>query len=259
MTQAAGIVSVLTDFGIRDPFVGVMKAVMLSIDRDLRLVDLAHGARAQDLVEGEFFLSTSHRFFPTGTVHLVVVDPGVGTERKAIVAQTSAGWFVAPDNGVLECILGDARVRAVDVARHALTPLSRTFHGRDVFAPVAARLASGQLCFDDVGPEHGPVRLESSSIDSAGDEISGAVVSVDHFGNLITNIPGVEAARLAEPIVRLGGREVALRSTYGNVQSGTLVAVVNAYETVEVAVRNGSAAAVLSLAHGAPVAVRSGA
>ena len=254
----SGIVTLLTDFGVRDPFVGVMKGVMLSIDVGLRLVDLAHGVRPQSVVEGEFFVSTSHRFFPPGTVHMVVVDPGVGTRRAAIVAETDQAWFVAPDNGVLTSVLPSARVRAVDVERHGRVPLSATFHGRDVFAPVAARLAAGALRFEDVGPLHTPALLERSAVRVQAGRCVGKVVSVDHFGNLITDIPGAAVRELECPVVSVATRDVLVRETYGSAEPGDLVAVVNAYGTVEVAMRDGDAAAQLGLRHGALVELRSG-
>lgn len=250
----SGIVTLLTDFGVVDPYVGVMKGAMLQRAASVRLVDLCHDVAPQDIDEAAFWLSQSYRWFPAGTVHLVVVDPGVGTTRQALAACAEDHYFVAPDNGVLGGVLsGSTEVRRLDASLLGDVPMSRTFHGRDLFGPMAAMLASAQLGFDGVGPTTDPftkARLERAHFQ--GETLVARVVSVDRFGNLITD---AERSQLGSQPLRaeLAGRSLPLVGTYAELEPGECGALIGSFDTLEIACRNGSAARTLGVARGAEV------
>lgn len=253
----SGIVTLLTDFGLADPFVGQMHGVILSRFRDARIVDLAHGVAAQDIGEASFWLSRSAPWFPPGTVHVAVVDPGVGTDRAALVLDSGGQLVVAPDNGLVTPLLGaGARAFRVDPARFALGDLSRTFHGRDLFAPVAAELAAGRVQAKDVGPALDPVRLSRATPRRSTNQVHARIVSVDRFGNLISDADAALVADLPSPTVECGGVTLALSGTYADVAEGALCAVISSFDTVEIAVRGGNARARLGVDRGAPVVIR---
>jgi S-adenosylmethionine hydrolase len=249
------VITLLTDFGQTDPFVGIMKGVILGRFTGARIVDLSHAIPPQAIELGALWIELSARWFPPGTVHVVVVDPGVGSERAAVAFRADDQLFVAPDNGVCDRVL--ARAQRVDARRliPARTP-SATFHGRDVFAPAAADLAAGAVRFEALGIEHSyvpklPVR--ESRLDPDG--ISGHVVWVDRFGNLVTNID-VELLRpLGEVRVAAGKRSCRVVGTYADAQVGEVVALGNSFGLLELAVREGSAELALGLGRDAPVRV----
>lgn len=259
--MAARIISLLTDFGSRDAFVGVMKGVILGIAPDVRLVDLTHEIPPQDVLAAALVLQSAVPYFPPGSVHVVVVDPGVGSARRAIVVETDRGLLVGPDNGVLDPAatrLGRRCVRAIENEAWLHHPVSLTFHGRDIFAPVAAHLARG----DDpaaVGPPlAGMVDLQLPPVHVADQRIDGEVICVDAFGNLLTNIGAEALARFpgAELSVTIGHTRVTgLATAYAAVPPGAAVALVNSWGVLEVAVRNGNAARMLSAGRGTPVTV----
>lgn len=247
--KPCGIVSLLTDFGRDDPFVGLMHAVILGRFPQAKIVDLSHGVAPQAVDEAAFWLAKSYRWFPEGTVHVAVVDPGVGTDRAALCIEADGHVFVAPDNGVAGELAArtDALVHSIELERVGLPQPSRTFHGRDVFAPVAAEIAAGRLRVEDVGARAHPLRLEAAP---------GRVVSVDHFGNLISNLEASELARFERPAVELAGEEIPLADSYAEVPVGELLALVSSFDTLEIAVREGNAAARLGVSRGAAVLVR---
>lgn len=186
------VITLTTDFGVGDPYVGMMKAVILSIAPDVRIVDLTHGIRSHDVMEAALVIGSSHAYFPKGAIHVVVVDPGVGSSRRPLLVATEQAYFVAPDNGVLsEIHAGSPRMACLELtaARYFRHPVSNTFHGRDVFAPVAAWLSRG------VDPERfgcvveNRVTLGLPELRSSGrDGLAGTVLRIDKFGNLITNL-----------------------------------------------------------------------
>jgi S-adenosylmethionine hydrolase len=259
VTETSGIVTLLTDFGTDDPFVGVMKGVMLSIGRELRLVDLTHGIEPQAIGDAAFWLEQAYRWFPDGSVHVVVVDPGVGSERAAVAVSAGGHYFVGPDNGSFEVVVRRAaayEAREIVPDRLGLAVPSRTFHGRDVFAPVGALLATRRVAFDTLGPARQLVateRVPEPRQDDAG--AHGVIVVVDRFGNLVTNVP--VAMVEAGSSVALGGRHVELVGTYADVPVGTLGAVIGSCGTVELFVREGSARELSGAKRGAPVRVSS--
>ncbi len=259
--MAAGIITLLTDFGTRDAFVGAMKGVILTLAPEVRLVDLTHDIPPQDVLAGALVLRGAAPYFPAGSVHLAVVDPGVGSARRALLIETDGGLLVGPDNGVLELAaarLGRRCIRAIENEAWFHHPVSSTFHGRDVFAPVAARLARG----DDpaaAGPlVSGMVDLRLPRVRATPDRIDGEVIYVDAFGNLMTNI---DAAALAcfpadQLSVTIRGTLVTgLATAYAAVSPGAAVALVNSWGVLEIAVRNGDAARLLAVGRGTPVTV----
>ena len=263
--QPSGIVTLTTDFGHRDPFVGVMKGQVLCRFPAARLVDLTHEILAHWPAEAGFWLGRSFMYFPPGTVHVAVVDPGVGSARDVAVVEAEGQLFLAPDNGLLAGVL--ERVESTPILRrledrvlHELGILepSATFHGRDIFAPLAAELAAGRLRPECLGPvvrELVPGGLAGPLL--AGEQLSGAVVTVDHFGNLLTNLDASLVAQVTTPVVRAGGQEIELRRTYSDVRPGEYVALINSFGVLEVARAQQSAAEGLGLGRGAPIVVSS--
>jgi S-adenosyl-L-methionine hydrolase (adenosine-forming) len=240
------IITLLTDFGTADSYVAELKGVLASSAGDAVLVDLTHDIPPGDVAAASYVLGRAWRTFPRGTVHLAVVDPGVGTERRALAAQVAGYGFVAPDNGLLSDVFAaaDAKVVRLPIPAGA----SRTFHGRDVFAPAAARLVRGAALADLGSPVSDLVHLPPRRLRSEGADVVGQVIHVDGFGTLITNIPGDAVATGAA--LAVGGRTVTLAGTFGDVPSGSPVAFVGSGGTVEIAVRDGRADQVLGVARG---------
>ncbi len=248
------IITLLSDFGLRDPFVGIMKGVILSRAPGVRLVDLTHEIPPQDIRAGGLALRQAVPYFPRGTIHLAVVDPGVGSARRILAAQAHEQFFVAPDNGLLSPILaGDPQTRAVSAERPdlCLPGTCGTFHGRDILAPLAAALAGGQT-LEELGPAVGDwatFALPAPQVTLG--EVRGEISFSDRFGNLTTNIEPrhLEQARLrpGQAAVHLGGVFLAGISThYAAVATGQAVALFNSSGALEIAVRNGNAAAALN-------------
>jgi S-adenosyl-L-methionine hydrolase (adenosine-forming) len=255
------IISLLTDFSTRDAFVGIMKGVILGINPVVRLVDLSHEVPAQDILTGALILRSAVPFFPPGTIHVAIVDPGVGSERRAILVETQNAFFIGPDNGLLSLAAPtEAIVRIMHLAntRYFLSPRSQTFHGRDVFAPVAAHLSLG-ITPETFGPFVTTMeRLTLPAVECEETRLTGRVIAVDHFGNLVTNI--TEADLLPFPRkelwVSIGSMRIhSLVSTYASVEVGAVAALINSWGMLEIAVRNGSAAQQLGLLRGCPVCV----
>lgn len=261
--QPSGIVTLTTDFGHRDPFVGVMKGQVLCRFPGAQIVDLTHEIEAHWPAEAGFWLGRSFGYFPSGTVHVAVVDPGVGSSRYIAAVEVAGQLFLAPDNGLLAGVL--ERVDSVPILRRledgvlrelGIDQPSATFHGRDIFAPLAAELAAGRLRPEYLGPvvkELVPGCLGGPVL--AGGQLSGAVVTVDHFGNLLTNLDASLVAQVATPVIRAGGQEIELRRTYSDVRPGEYVALINSFGVLEVARAQRSAAVGLVLGRGAPIVV----
>jgi len=231
------IIALLTDFGDTDAYVAEVKAVLVTRAPGATLVDVNHQVPPGNLRTGQYFLSRTWPRFPMGTVHLVVVDPGVGTARRALAAEAGGHAFVAPDNGLLSVLPNDARFVSLPVLRDA----APTFHARDVFAPAAARLASGAR-IEELGPGvTDPVQDPFPTPRVDGGTLVGEVVHVDRFGTLISNIPCDPVGRTS--VITVAGEVVGnLRRTFGDVAKGRLVAYCGSGGTVEIAVRDGSAA-----------------
>jgi hypothetical protein len=261
--RPSGVITLTTDFGLSQPFVGVMKGRIYDRFAAARIVDLTHGVLAHWPAEAGFWLAHAYSYFPSGTVHVAVVDPGVGTAREIAIVLAAGHCFLAPDNGLLAPIVDavpGARCWALDPSRLGGLGINRpsaTFHGRDIFAPLAALLAAGQILPDSLGR---PLRsLVPSWVDppvASGDSISGVVITVDHFGNLITNIEASGIAGWVEPHVYSGSQVLPLRRTYGDVRPGQSLALVNSFGVIEIAVAERRADDTLGLSRGAPVIVR---
>jgi S-adenosylmethionine hydrolase len=256
------VITLTTDFGHTEPFVGVMKGVIVRRFPQARIVDLTHDIPSYSPGEAGFWLSRCFEYFPSGTVHVAVVDPGVGTARDIVAICCRGHALLAPDNGLLEPLArADPHAPRVRLEMAALAPLglsppSATFHGRDIFAPVAAELAANRLQFEDLGPPAGdlfPFPWPSPTFD--GSSLQGTVVTIDHFGNLITNIEARELGRFHDPRVRLAGRELRVLRTYGEARTGEYLALANSFGLLEIAQRGGSAAQSLSVVRGTTVLV----
>ena len=253
------IITLTTDFGGLAEYVGVMKGVILSIAPDVQLVDLTHNISPQDIRETIYILTRATPYFPGGTIHLVVVDPGVGSQRRPILVEATAAHFVGPDNGIFTTALAQPAARAwhLDRPEYWLPNVSQTFHGRDIFAPIAAHLANdvppARLGHPIADPRHFPVSGPGRTGDGS---ISGQVVFTDGFGNLITDIPGAWVAAGAW-VCELAGQQVALYHSYVEAAPGQVMALVSSGSTVEIAVREGNAARALGVKTGARVILRS--
>ena len=259
----SGVITITTDFGHKGPFGAVMTGVIVSRFPTARVIDLAHDIPAHWPPEAGFWLSRSYPYFPAGTVHIAIVDPGVGTEREILVAERDGHAFMAPDNGLLAPLLDEAdrvcKLKHEGLSDFGVDTPSLTFHGRDIFAPLAAELAAGRLTIDDIADETmdwTPGWLDEPEA-SAG-RVSGIVVTVDTFGNLITNIDGSLIADLDNPTVEIAGHRIAMKPTYGRARPGDYLALVNSFGVVEVARAEESAADGLGCDRGAPVVVIGG-
>ena len=259
------IVTFTTDFGLHDPFVGIMHGVVLSVHAATRIVDICHAVPSFDVLDGAFTVAESYRFFPPRAVHVVVVDPGVGSARRPILAETDDYIFIAPDNGVLSLVeKREPRftVRHITADRYFLQPVSQTFHGRDIFSPVAGWLSKG-IAPEDFGPEITDyVRLALPAIaHSADGRACGSVMKVDKFGNLITNLTEVEVPGLfsGEPsgsMLMVAGRAITrVCKSYAEGGDEEFFAIVGSSRYLEIAARQASAAEKLRVSVGEPVNV----
>jgi S-adenosylmethionine hydrolase len=276
------IITLTTDFGVADGYVGTMKGVMLDIAPEAQLVDITHQITPQDVRQTAYVLYTACPFFPSHTVHLVVVDPGVGSSRRPIGVRSAHGTFIGPDNGVFSYVMMGAAFaeqsveEVVELAnpRYRLPRVSHTFHGRDIFAPAAAHLAAG-VPIDQLGPTvTDPVTLPLPSLELGPNVVRGEVLHTDHFGNVITSIGrllwrggelslepvfqarGTQKAhfRADKAHIVVGGREILrLHRTYADVEPGHVLALVGSEGHLEIAVREGSGAERLDLHPGDPV------
>jgi len=263
MFTPCGVITLTTDFGHKGPFVATMKGVMLTRFPDARIVDLTHETSVHFPAEAGFWLKRAYPYFPVGTTHVAVVDPGVGTQRDIVVVVHDGHAFVAPDNGLLGPIAEREGAVAyqldlANAAQFGIDQVSATFHGRDILAPIGAALAQGRRRPADVGPPVSnivPAWVDDPTVSAS--EIRGVVIAVDNFGNLITNIGKELVAPLNAPDVHAGGHAFTLRRTYGDVSPGEYLALINSFDVVEIARAEKSAADGLGLNRGAPVRVSS--
>jgi S-adenosylmethionine hydrolase len=257
------VIALLTDFGTRDHYVGAMRGVALGICPDATLADITHDIAPQDVLGGALELAAAFTYFPSGTVFLCVVDPGVGSARRGIGVEAGGYHFIAPDNGLLTLVLRacpPTRVVELTERQYARTEISRTFEGRDRFAPAAAWLARGtDLCA--LGPPLATWQLLDVPEPRVQDgQISGVVLRVDRFGNLVTNIDRRSVQQVAggrRIIVEAAGRPVPdVVETYAEAAPGSICALFGSSGHLEIAINGGSAAASLGLSRGAPLSVR---
>jgi hypothetical protein len=247
------IITLLTDFGARDAFVGVMKGVILGIHPSVSLIDLSHEVPPQDIVAGALLLRSAVPYFPQGAIHLAVVDPGVGSSRRALLVETRQAVFVGPDNGLLSLAAPEEEVtRIVHLTneQYFLPRCSHTFHGRDVFAPVAAHVARG-VAIDQLGPLTPTMeRLLLPQVERREDSLAGCVIYIDHFGNAITNITEADVRLFSRDTLLVSIENVRIRGvaiSYAGVEIGSPAALINSWGMLEIAVRNGSAARLLGM------------
>lgn len=265
----SGLVALLTDFGLTDHYVGVMKGVMLGITPQLSFVDISHDVQPQNVRQGAFMLLNAYRYFPEGTVFLVVVDPGVGSTRRPIIVNAGAYTFVAPDNGVLSYVLnelGDSAAYQLENSSYRLPQLSASFHGRDLFAPAAAHAAAGVQPSDFGRQISDLVSLPTPRLVIEGAQVEGEVLHIDRFGNLVTSIGRLERsadglllipwlgdrvtrATVVSPAARIfvnGQQLIGIQRTYSDVSPGELFAMVGSGGFLEIAVSQGNAAHALA-------------
>jgi S-adenosylmethionine hydrolase len=269
------IITLTTDFGLADGYVAAMKGVVLGINPEAKLVDICHSIKPQNISQAAFVLSTAYEFFPQRTIHLVVVDPGVGTERRAIILRTPAADFVAPDNGVLSYVIEPSSAKPVDINRQQLelgtgleavaitksrfwrSPVSPTFHGRDIFAPVAAHLSLGlpPADFGEVITSLTVLPL-SRPYQAPDGTLVGNIRHIDNFGNLITSIRGSDLPQRAQAIMVEVGNEIisGLSRTYGTGKG--LLALIGSSGYLEISLKEGNAGTFLEAEIGDEVKIK---
>lgn len=258
--QPSGVITITTDFGHKGPFAAVMQGAIIKRFADARIIDLAHDIPAHWPPEAGFWLSRSYEYFPMGTVHMAIVDPGVGIERDILLVLKDEHLFIAPDNGLLAPLAEDAD-RVCKLNEDALDKIglgtpSLTFHGRDMFAPLAADLAAGKISVDDISTNTNdwiPGLIEDPQVSHG--RISGIVITVDAFGNLISNIDASLIESFDNPMVNVAGKKIAMTTTYGRVNPGEFLALINSFGVIEIARSENSAADGLGCERGAPVVV----
>jgi S-adenosylmethionine hydrolase len=246
--KPSGVITLTTDFGLSDPYVAMLKGVILSINSVARLVDISHHISAGSIGEAAYLIREAAPFFPKGTVHVAVVDPGVGTERRPIAIQTASHFFVGPDNGVFwPAVRQEAQAKVFHLTERAyfLSRITRTFHGREIFAPVAAHLSLGVdparmgAVITDPVPSDLPEPFEKD------DHLYGEIIRIDHFGNLITNIHAHALGQFlksSDPFIRVGHFNLKrLRETYAHAGKGEPLALINSAGFLEIAVNRGRA------------------
>lgn len=255
------VITLTTDFGLQDYYVGAMKAAMLNIAPEVRLVDLSHEIPSQDIMAGSWILKNSAMLFPSGTVHTVVVDPGVGTDRDAIALKMADQYFVGPDNGIFSLLARDNDYKAVRLTKQQYwrNDPSNTFHGRDIFAPVAAHLSQG-VALEDLGePAEDLVSYRWTVPIADKDGLEGMIIHIDNFGNLITNIPeDLLEEVIEEKNIRIYVGNTILDeigTTFGEVTEGEPVAYIGSSGMLEVGINKGSAEEMLSVQKGAQISI----
>ena len=257
------IITLITDFGTKDEYVGLMKGVILSINPSTTIVDVTHQIDHQDILQAAFAIHSAYRYFPAGSVHLIVVDPGVGTSRALLILEMKGHFFVAPDNGVLTPLYDEGNITSlirITNSKYFIAPVSQTFHGRDIIAPVGAHICRGvapKYIGIDLAPADA-VRLDNLQpqiLDSG--EIVGSIVAADHFGNLISNIHaqflaaacGVDKKNKIR--LKVGSHIIGeISETYGRGRPNTPLALIGSRGYLEIAVKNGNAAQLLDVRKG---------
>jgi S-adenosyl-L-methionine hydrolase (adenosine-forming) len=258
------IITFTTDFGVTDPYVGTMKGVILNINPSARIVDISNAVQSYDVLDGAITISQAYPYFPKNTLHVVIVDPGVGTSRRPIIARTEHGLFLAPDNGVLSLVYEKeerVNVRHITAEHYFLQPVSQTFHGRDVFAAVAGYLSKGvdSASFGEEIKDF--VRFAAPKPKAANGVLKGSVIKVDKFGNLITNFTPKDVPQLfgADPAafkVKIGKAEVTnIHSAYAEGTPGEVFVIVDSMGFLEIAMNRGAANRTIAADKGSEVVI----
>jgi len=258
------VITLLTDFGIRDSYPGVMKGVIWKITPDVQIADISHTIKPQDILQGAITLVRTTLFFPPGTIHVAVVDPGVGTQRRPIGLHLGQHYFIGPDNGLFTLVLDRAetnreRVQVVQLnqRQYWLPEISNVFHGRDIFAPSAAHLAAG-VPFEKLGTSiYDPVRLNVPIPEPIlGGGLRGQVIEIDNFGNLSTNIDQTHLLHMGAVSIHIDGQRIdGLVNTFGDRPTGTLIALYGTSHDLSISIVNGDAARTLNVSRGEAVEV----
>lgn len=240
------VITLTTDFGLDDPFVGIMKGVILNLAPSVRIIDITHGIEPQNILQAALALESAHAYFPKNTVHLVVVDPGVGSERRPIAVKTKSATFVGPDNGVLTPVIEtSSRVYELTDTKFFLDSQSSTFHGRDVFAPASAWIAMG-IPLSQMGRKiNNPRTLELPQPKIHESTITGEIIAIDRFGNLISNIPKglLPETQTDSMSLQIGKRRICgLMSHYSQCKPGEVGCLINSWDKLEIFCRDGNAA-----------------
>ena len=246
--RPSGIITLTSDFGLKDPYVGTMKGVILSINPEARMIDISHQVKAGSIFQASDLVREAYPFFPKGTIHVAVIDPGVGGERRPIVVDAGGHLFVGPDNGLFWPIIRSRQEAAIfhlTKGTYFLPEISHTFHGRDIFAPVAAYLTRG-VDPADMGPIiTDPIKLAIPEPNQKGDVILGQVIRVDRFGNVITNIGRdllEHLSGMGQPVIRAGNLIIkGIRKTYSEVGEGEMLALIGSSGRLEIALNWGRA------------------
>ncbi len=252
--KASGIITLTTDFGLSDPYVAMMKGVILSINPEAQVVDISHQVRAGSIIQVAGLIHETFPFYPKGTVHVAVVDPGVGSERRLMGIAAGGHFFVGPDNGVFWPLIEDyqgSEIIHLTERRYFLPPISRTFHGREVFAPVAAHLSQG-VSLKRMGPKlSDPVELHVPKPEKKRERLYGEITRVDNFGNLITNIHRGDLESFLKsfkPVIEVGDLTIRkLSPIYADVEEGEPLALINSSHWLEIAVNLGRASQYVGL------------
>lgn len=285
MDKSSPIITLTTDFGTSDVYVGVMKGVILNINPNVQVVDITHAVSPQDIHEAAFTINSAYRYFPKGTIHVIVVDPGVGSDRQAMVCQTDNAFFVCPNNGVLSYLLQEIKTEETDMpnavaienSTYLLPRVCNTFHGRDIFAPVAAHLSLGVPLAEIGTPIRDLVRFPVPAIRISEDTLTGQIINVDSFGNLITNISEnafaaflLSSVSNKDAVGQLDKQTVSakfeivagctslkkLSSAYAESEAGEPLAIIGSFGLLEIAINLGNAKARLGLKSGDTIIVR---
>lgn len=246
--QRSGIITLLTDFGISDAYVAMMKGVILSINRNAELIDITHSISTGSIFQGAYILKETFSYFPVGTVHMAVVDPGVGSKRRVIVVNASGHFFTGPDNGIFWPIIEkhkDAVIYELTEDKYFLPHITNTFHGRDIFAPVAAHISLGLNIHQLGKPISDTKKLVIPLPHSHDNTLTGQIIRIDNFGNLITNITAYDLAGFLgnkEPVIHTGKIKIyGLNKTYSDKENGEVLAIINSSNQLEIAVNMGKA------------------
>ena len=257
------VITLLTDFGSTDGYPGVMKGVIWKIAPQVKIADLSHDISAQDILEAALLLGRQAPYFPDGTIHVAVVDPGVGTARRGIAARFGSQYFVGPDNGLLTVLLATAEAHQqptsfihLDRREYWLPEVSNVFHGRDIFAPVAAYLATGVDMHLLGTAINDPIRLEIPQPEAVSGGWRGQVIHIDHFGNLSTNLNANQVKASMDVMIEIKGQHIkGLVSTFGERPAGTLIAVLDSSGSLAISLVNGNAAHTLNSQIGDPIEI----
>jgi S-adenosylmethionine hydrolase len=247
----ADIIALITDFGYKDAYTGVMKGVIYSVNSQVKIVDITHSVSPQNINEGAWMLYTSYKYFPFNTIFVCVVDPGVGSEREILLVQTHEYFFLAPDNGILSYIYREnqiQRIISIQNDNYFLDIISQTFHARDIFAPVAAHLSKDQSIIDNLGPQKDLKEVKKLNINACINhnmQIIGQIVHIDHFGNIISNIPA-DLYQTKQTKIQINGMFInKISATYTEVGMGEILAITGSHGFLEISARNGNASQLL--------------